>query len=108
MLVGVESSDKRDISTLARDCTDEEFRTIEANETQKIVQQQTREQKGFEVWPAIVGRDDQWNVSGKKLSSCSTDRQLDDILRTLVHETNEFEKRCDKIRDEDKNNAVVR
>ena len=64
MLVSVESSDKFDNSTLAVDCADKEFRTIDAslyhvlhrttaNEPMKIVQQ-TKGLKGFEAWHAIV------------------------------------------------------
>ena len=60
MLVSVESSDKSDNSAIAFDCSDEEFRSIEAslyqilhrttaNEPLRVVQQ-TRGQKGFEAW----------------------------------------------------------
>ena len=66
MIVSVESTDKFDSSTIAKDCTHEEFRSIEAslyqvlhrttaNEPLRIVQQ-TRGQKGFEAWRAIVRR----------------------------------------------------
>ena len=65
MLVSVESTDKFDNSTLAVDCSDEDFRSMEAslyqvlqrtkaNEKQKKTVQQTRGLKGFETWHAIV------------------------------------------------------
>ena len=64
MLVSVESTDKFDSGTLAVDCADKEFRTIDAslyhvlhrstaNEPMKIVQQ-TKGLKRFEAWHAIV------------------------------------------------------
>ena len=70
---------------IAFDCPDEEFRSIEAslyqvlhrttsNEPLRIVQQ-TRGQKGFEAWSAIVRRYDQRNMSDTKFSVCSTDQQ---------------------------------
>ena len=104
MLVSVESTDKFDSSTIAFDCSVEEFRSIEAslyqvlhrtteNEPLRIVQE-TRGQKGFEAWHAIVRRFDQRNMSDKN-SACATlisniserDRakdveQFEDILRT--------------------------
>ena len=103
MLVSVESSDKFDSSTIAFDCSDEEFRSSEAlmyqvlhrttaNEPLKRVQQ-TRGQKGFEAWRAIVRRYDQRNKSDKNsayaalISNISErDRakdveEFDDILR---------------------------
>ena len=75
MLVSVESTDKFDSSAIAFDCSDEEFRSIEAslyqvlhrttaNEPLRIVQQ-TRGQKGFEAWRAIVRRYVQRNTSDK-------------------------------------------
>ena len=78
MLVSVESSDKFDNDTIAFDCSNEEFRSIEAslyqvlhrttsNEPLRTVQQ-TRGQKGFEAWRAIVRRYDQRNMSDKKFS----------------------------------------
>ena len=109
MLVGVESTDKFDDNTLAVECSDEEFsnqaldRTI-ANEPLSIVQQMDG-QKGFETWHAIVGRYNQRNMSEKK-TACATlicniserdtakdVEQFDDILRTLINETNKFESR---------------
>ena len=74
MLVSIESSDELDIRTLSMDCTEEEFRTIEAslyqvlhrttaNEPRRTVQQ-TKGQKGFEAWRGIVSRCDQRNMSG--------------------------------------------
>ena len=73
MLVSVESTDRFDNSTLVVDCSDEEFKSIEAslyqmlhretaNESLRIVQQ-TKGQKGFEAWHAIVRRYDQRNMS---------------------------------------------
>ena len=58
---------------IAFDCSDEEFRSVEAslyqvlhrttaNEPLRIVQQ-TRGQTGFEAWLAIVRRYDQRNMS---------------------------------------------
>ena len=82
MLVSVESTDKLDSSTIEVDCSDEEFRSIEAslyqvlyrttaNEPLRIVQQ-TRGQKGFEAWRAIVRSEEH---VGQKFSICSTDQQ---------------------------------
>ena len=102
-------------STDLTNFSDEEFRSIDAslyqvlhrttsNEPLGIVQQ-TRGQKGFEAWHAIVRRYDQRNMSGKNsayaalISNISEkDRakdveQFDDILRTLVNEMNKFENR---------------
>ena len=69
LLVSVESTDKFDSSTIAFDCSDEQFRSIEAllhrttaNEPLRTVQQ-IKGQKGFEAWPAIVRRYDQRNMS---------------------------------------------
>ena len=70
ILVSVEKTDKFDSSTLAVDCSDEEFRSIEAslcqalhrktaNEPLRLVLQ-TRGQKGFEASHAIVRRYDRW------------------------------------------------
>ena len=120
--VGVPTS-----STAARlhfDCSDEEFRSMEvslyqvlhrttANEPLRMVQQ-TRGQKGFEAWRAIVSRYDQRNMSDKKsayaaLMSNISERdrakdveQFDDILRTFINEMHKFENRFGKIRDEEK------
>ena len=128
MLVSVESSDKHDVSTLAIDFTKEEFRTVEVSLFQVLhsttgnaplrMVQQTQGQNGFEAWHAIVRRYDQRNMSAIK-SACvalisniaERDRvkdvqQFDDILRTFVDETNKFENRFGKIRDEEKMFAV--
>ena len=69
MLVSVESSDKHDVSTLARDFPEEEFRTVEASLHQVLhsttgnaplrMVQQTQGQNGFEAWHSIVRRYDQ-------------------------------------------------
>ena len=69
MLVSADSTDSFDNNIHAVDCLDEEFRTIEAsfyqvlhrttaNEPLRAVQQ-TRGQKGFEAWHAMVRRSDQ-------------------------------------------------
>ena len=128
MLVSVESTDVFDNSTLAVDCSDEEFRSVEAslyqvlyrttgNEPLRIVQQM-KGQKGLEAWHAVVRRRDQRNTSGKSsayaalISNISErDRakdveQFDDILRKFINETNKFENRFGTIRDEGKMLAV--
>ena len=76
--------------------------------------QQTKGQKGFEAWRAIVRRFDQRNMSDKSsayaaLSSNISEKdraqdveQFDDILRTFTNEMNKFESRFRKIRDEEK------
>ena len=108
MLVSVESTDKFGNSTIAFDCSHEELRSIEAslyqilhrtttNKPLRIVQQ-TRGQKGFAAWHAIVRRYDQRNMSDKKSAHATwvsniseRDRakdveQFDDILRTFINE----------------------
>ena len=127
MLAMVESVEKFDSNVIAFDCSTEEFRSIESalyhvlrttsNEPLKIVQQ-TKGQKGFEAWHAIVLRHDQRNMSDKSsayaalISNISEkDRargveQLDDILGTFTNEMNKFENRFGKIRDEEKMLAV--
>ena len=85
MLARVESVDRFDNNVIAFDCSDEEFRSIEAslyqvlhrttsNEPLRTVQQ-TKGQKGLEAWHAVVRRYDQRNMSDKKIGVCSTDRQ---------------------------------
>ena len=70
-----EGSDRLDNNAIAFDCSDDEFRSIEtslyqvlhrttSNEPLRIVQQ-TKGQKGFEAWHAIVRRYDQRNMSDK-------------------------------------------
>ena len=128
MLARVESIDKFDNSKIAFDCPDEEFGSSEAspyqvlhrttaNETLRKVQQ-TRGQKGFEAWHAVVRRYDQRNMSDKNsayaaLISNITERDrakdvehFDDILRTFINEMNKFENRFGKIRDEEEMLAV--
>ena len=128
MHVSVESIDKFDDNTIACDCSNEEFRSIEAslykvlhrttsNEPLRMVQQ-TRGQKGFEAWHATVRRYGQSNMSDKNsayaalISNMSEkDRakdveQLDDILRTFTNEMNKYENRFRKIRDEEMMLAV--
>ena len=128
MLVSINSTDKFDNSALAVECSDGKFGSIEAslcqvvrrtraNEPLKIAQQ-TIEQKGFEARHAIVRRHDQRILRGKK-SACAAlisniserDRakdvqQFDDMLRTLINETNKFGNRFGTIRDEEKMLAV--
>ena len=128
MLARVETIDKFDNNVIAFDCPDEEFRSIEAslyqvlhrttsNEPLRRVQQ-TRGQKGFEAWHAIVRRYDQRNMSDKSSASAALinnisekDRakdveQFDDNLRTFKNDVNKFENRFGKIRDEEKMFAV--
>ena len=81
MLVSVESTDKFDSSTIAFDCSVEEFRSIEASLYQVLhrttangplrIVQETRGRKGFEAWHAIVRRYDQRNMLDTN-SACAT------------------------------------
>ena len=75
MLVGLESADEEERSTLAVDCTEAEFRTFETalyqilhntttHETLKMVQQ-VQGQRGFEARHMIVRRYDQRNTSDR-------------------------------------------
>ena len=121
MLVSAERTVVFDNNTLAVDCSDEEFRTIETSLYQvqhrttgnvplRTVQQ-TRGQKGFEARRATARRYDQRNMSDNKSADAALisnfserDRakdvdQFDDILRTLINETNKFETRFGTIRD---------
>ena len=77
------SVDKLGLNAIAFDCSDDEFRSIEAslyqvlhrtksNEPLRIVQQ-TRGQRGFEAWHAIVRRSDQRKPVRQKFSICSVD-----------------------------------
>ena len=75
--------------------------------------QQTQGQMRFEKWQGIVWFFNQRNMSGKKSAyaalvsnfferdSANDVEQFDDILRTFVNETNTFENRFGKIRDEE-------
>ena len=76
MLVRVQRLFYFDNSTLAVDCSDEVFRTIEAllhqawhitivNEPLRVAQQ-TQGLKGLEAWHAIVRRYDQWNIQQRQ------------------------------------------
>ena len=117
-----------DNNTIAFDCSDDEFRSIGAslyqvlrrttsNEPLRIVQQ-TRGQRGFEAWHAIVRRYDERNMSNKNSANAALisnisekDRakdveQFDDILRTFISEMSKFESRFGAIRDEEKMLAV--
>ena len=84
MLAIVEGVEKLDHNAIAFDCPDEEFRSIDAslyqivhrttsNEPLRIVQQ-TRGQRGFEAWHAIVRRNDQKEHVRQKFSICSVDQ----------------------------------
>ena len=56
MLFSVESTDQFDNSTRSVDCTQQQFRTIQASLYQELAAenfQQTQGQRGFEVWCAI-------------------------------------------------------
>ena len=75
LLVRVESVDKVDQSTLAVDCTEAEFRTLETalyqvlhrtttNEPLRMFQQ-VQGQRGFEGWHLIVRRYDQRDTSDR-------------------------------------------
>ena len=80
--------------------------------------QQTKGQNGFETWHAIVRRFDQRNTSDKNsayaaLISNISERDrakdvehFDDILRSIINDTNKFENRFGTIRDEEKMLAV--
>ena len=124
----VESVDRFDNNVIAFDCSDEEFRSIEASLYQVLhrttsnaplrMTQQTKGQKGFEAWHAIARRCDQRDMSDKNSAYAALishisekDRaedveQFDDILRTFTNDMNKFENRCGKIRDEEKMLAV--
>ena len=127
LLVSADTADKFDNSTLAVDCSNEEFRSIEAslyqllhrttaNEPLRIVQQ-TRGQEGFEAWHAIVRRCEQRNMSDKSayaaLISTISERdrakdveQFDEMLKTSTRRTksrtdsarSETRKRCSQSR----------
>ena len=76
----VEGVDKLDHNATAFDCSGDEFRSIEASLHQVLrrttangplrIVQQTRGQRGFEAWHAIVRRYDQ----RKNFSICSVDQ----------------------------------
>ena len=128
MFARVESIDKFDKNVIAFDCPDEDFRSIEASLYQVLHRttsneplgrvQQTRGQKEFQAWHAIVRRYDQRNMSDTNsahaapISNISEkDRakdveQFDDILRTFTNEMNKLENSFGKIRDEEKMLAV--
>ena len=74
-----------DNNAIAFDCSDEEFRLFDAslyqvlhrttsNEPMGMVQQ-TKGQKGFEAWHAIVRRYDQRNMSDTISAVCSDNQQ---------------------------------
>ena len=128
-LSALRATDKFDSSTFALDCSDEEFRSVEASLYQVIVQndrkrtsenscKHTKGQKGFEAWHAIVRRYDQRSMTDTNsayaaLISNISERgrakdveQVDDTLRTFINETNKFENRFGLVRDQDKMLAV--
>ena len=82
MLISVDKTDKFDTSTLAVDCPDEEFRSIEASFHQVLhrttaneplrMGQHTKGQKGLQAWHPIVRRCDQRNMSD---TNSATDQQ---------------------------------
>ena len=115
-------------ATLAADCTEADVRTFgtalyqvlprtTANEPLRKVQQ-VQGQKGFEASHVIVRRYDQRKTSDRSsayaaLTSNISERdrakdveQFDDILRNFMNETNKYEARFRKIRDEMKILAV--
>ena len=125
-LVGVQSVDKVDPSTLAMVCTGADFRTFDTllyqvlhrtttNEPLRM-DQQVQGQRGFEAWHLIVRKFDQRSTSDRSsayaaLISKLSDRdrakdaeQFDDIL--LINETNKYGGRLGNIRDEEKILAV--
>ena len=82
ILVGVESVDKVERSTLAVDCTEADFRTFgtalyqvlhrtSTNEPQRVVQQ-VQGQTGFEAWHLIVRRYDQRNTVDRSSAYAAT------------------------------------
>ena len=85
MLARAESVDRLDNNVIAFDCSDEEFRSIEAslyqvlhrttsNEPLRTVQQ-TKGQKGLEAWRAIVRRYNRRNMSDKNSAYAALIRQ---------------------------------
>ena len=128
MLVSVERADRLGNSTLSVDCSDEEFRSIEASFNQVLrrttvnkplrTAQRTKGQKGFEAWHAIVRRCDLRIMSEKNsayaaLISIIAERdrakdveQFDEVLRTFINETNKAENRFGTNRDEEYTLAV--
>ena len=130
ILVRVESVDKVERSTLAVDCTEPDFRTFETalyqvvhgtttNEPLRMVQQ-VQGQEDFEAWRLIVRRYGQRDTSDRSSAYASLvsniserDRakdveQFDDILRNFIKETNKYEGRFGKIREEEMLLAVKR
>ena len=93
------------------------FHRITTNEPLRMVQQ-VQGQRGFEAWHLIVRRYDQRNTADRSsayaaLISNTNERdrakvveQFDDILGNFINETNKYEGRSGKIRDEEKIFAV--
>ena len=117
-----------DRSTLAVHGAEADFRTLETalyqvfhrtttNEPLRIFQQ-VQGQRGFEARRMIVRRSGQRKTSDRSsayaaLTSSIKERdraedveQLNDILRNSINETNKFEGRFGKLRDEEKTLAV--
>ena len=128
ILVRAEGVDTVERSTLAVGCAEADFRTLKTalyqvtrktttNEPLRMVQL-VQGQKGFEAWHLIVWRYDQRNTSDRSsayaaLTSNVSERdrakdveKCDDILRNFSNETNKYEGRFGKIRDEEKTLAV--
>ena len=121
MLAILEGTDKLDNNAIAFDCSDGEFRSIEAslyqvlvrttaNEPLRIVQQ-TRGQRGFQAWHAIsevIRSEEHVRQKNMQRSSVASPRrteqrtleQFDDILRTFIKEMNKFGSRFGAVRDE--------
>ena len=128
IFTSVERVDKFDSSAIAADCPDAEFRLTEASLYQVLHRttvseplrraQQTKGQKGFEAWHALVRRYEQRNMADKNSANAALisnisqqDRakdveQYDDVLRTVINDTNKFKNRFGTIRDEEKMLAV--
>ena len=82
--------------------------------------QQLQGQRGFEAWHLIVRRYDQRNTSDRSSTDAALIRNIserdrakdvdnfDDILRNFISETNKYEGRFGKIRDEKKILAVIK
>ena len=81
MLVSVESTDKFDSSTIAFDCSDEEFRSIEAgvaqNESKRTAENSATDKRTEGIRSMACDREKVWSKehAGQKFSICSTDQQ---------------------------------
>ena len=120
MLVSAEKVDKLDSSTIAVDCSEADICLLKRHFTKSFTGRQrcNKGQKGFEAWHARVRRFDQRNRSNKNSAyaalisnKSAKDRakdveQFDDILRTLINDTNKSENKFGTIRNEEKMLAV--